>query len=154
MSREYRARMVVLFKEQSWEIDAVEFWSHGEKLTLRTLDGDRRVKTFEAWAHEVVFTDEVAPAIADSKLSEADALGGYYVQDMRTVVGNCASFERPGRNGYTCDLNDSGIFSKEKAESILRDGDRRMFPCALVQAVKIVHVRVEPLDRLHKELHP
>jgi hypothetical protein len=58
--RAYRAGMVVLYRDRRWEVDAVEFWSHAEKLTLRSLDADGRVKSFEVWSHEVFFADEVA----------------------------------------------------------------------------------------------
>lgn len=62
--RKYRAGMVVLFLGDRWEIDAVEFWASGERLQLRALDPDRRVKSYEAWAHQVEFTGELVGAAA------------------------------------------------------------------------------------------
>jgi hypothetical protein len=36
-------------------------------------------------------------------------------------VGNCVSWWREGDNGYTCDIEDSGIFTRERALQIIRD---------------------------------
>jgi hypothetical protein len=51
--------MIVLFRERLWEVDAVEFWDSGDKLSLRAIDTQARVKVHEVWAHQVTFTGEV-----------------------------------------------------------------------------------------------
>jgi len=32
----------------------------------------------------------------------------YYIQDTRSVVGNCALWWRKDDQGYTCDIDDAG----------------------------------------------
>lgn len=76
----------------------------------------------------------------------------FYVQDTRTIVGNCAMFECHNRHGYTTDLAKAGMFTRAAAERIVKDGGRRMFPALAVHELKVVHVRHEALDRLAKEL--
>lgn len=47
----------------------------------------------------------------------------YYIQDSRGYVGNCLSFWRPEGKGYTTNINDAGLFTKEEAERICKNRD-------------------------------
>lgn len=77
--------------------------------------------------------------------------GHYYVQDTRTIVGNCALFECADRRGYTCNLDKAGVFTEAEAKAIVRGGDRRMFPCEQVSPLADVHVDAGRLLRLLRE---
>lgn len=67
----------------------------------------------------------------------------YYILDARTVVGNCAMFWCPGGKGYTCDLAEAGLYSKEEASSH-RDTDVPV-PQALAEGLVVRHVRLDHL---------
>lgn len=41
----------------------------------------------------------------------------YYLQDKRDYVGNSMLWWREGGGGYTCDIREAGVFSKEAAYS-------------------------------------
>ena len=38
----------------------------------------------------------------------------FYIQNVGTV-GNCVRWWKPGGNGYTCNLDEAGLFTQEKA---------------------------------------
>ena len=46
----------------------------------------------------------------------------FYVQDSRGYVGNAVSWWCPDSNGYTCHLNEAGLYSEEACRS-MRDTD-------------------------------
>lgn len=68
----------------------------------------------------------------------------YYVQDTRTVVGNCVSWrgEPPG-NGYTCDLAQAGIYSGAQVMG-MRETDVP-WPDTVVRSCAVSHVKMESL---------
>ena len=68
-----------------------------------------------------------------------DAL--YYVQDTRSVVGNCGSWWAVNSMGYVCCIDDAGKFTGKEVRS-LRDTD---VPWPLEHVLKHVvrHVRVD-----------
>jgi hypothetical protein len=41
----------------------------------------------------------------------------FYILDTRTIVGNCALWWRPNGEGYTCNLDDAGIWTAATAPS-------------------------------------
>jgi hypothetical protein len=43
------------------------------------------------------------------------ALNQYYIQDSRGYVGNDVLWWRPNGNGYTTDLNEAGVYTREEA---------------------------------------
>ena len=67
----------------------------------------------------------------------------YVILDARQVVGNCALFWRPDGNGYTCDLNEAGLYDKTQEH---RDTDIYV-PVDVARQASVTHVRVEPLQR-------
>jgi len=69
----------------------------------------------------------------------ADAL--YYVQDARSVVGNCGSWWRPNGDGYCCDINDAGQYTGERVAG-MRATDVP-WPVEYVLARTVTHVRVD-----------
>lgn len=70
--------------------------------------------------------------------------GIYYVQDKRTIVGNCILFWCPAGAGYTCELDNAGTYLGSDVRN-MRKTDIP-WPYEAVQAAKQVHVR---LDRLY-----
>ena len=65
----------------------------------------------------------------------------YYVQDTRTVVGNCGSWWRANGAGYCCDIDDAGQYSGKDVRS-MRDTDVP-WPVDYVLARVVRHVRVD-----------
>ena len=41
--------------------------------------------------------------------------GAYYIQDKRSVVGNCVLWWRKGGAGYTCDVGEAEMFTEAEA---------------------------------------
>ncbi len=72
----------------------------------------------------------------------------YYIQDTRTIVGNCASWWGPNRGGYTCELVMAGVYTAEEARNISDRKTDVAWEKEAVDAIAIKHVRVEPLRRL------
>lgn len=69
----------------------------------------------------------------------------YYLVDLRGTVGNCASLWRAGGKGYTCDVNDAGLFTEEQALSH-RETDLPV-PAELVEHLAIRHVRIDHIRK-------
>lgn len=67
----------------------------------------------------------------------------YVILDTRQIVGNCAMFWRPDGAGYTCDLNDAGLYDKTRSR---RDTDIYV-PIEAARLMAVTHVRVEPLKQ-------
>lgn len=86
------------------------------------LQGDKHAHPYHPRDPRIVYE----PRAAGDKV---DGLGNviaddmdYYVQDARGYVGNCVSWWRPAGAGYTCDIDDAGIY-KGKAVRSMRDTD-------------------------------
>lgn len=73
--------------------------------------------------------------------------GQFYILDARSCVGNCALWWRPDGRGYTCELNEAGLYDEEYAGG-LRDTDIPV-PVEVAKRLSVVHVR---LDHLREEL--
>lgn len=81
---------------------------------------------------------------ADPFIAQTTPTGKKYViLDSRQIVGNCALFWRPDGAGYTCDLNDAGLYDKTRSR---RDTDIYV-PIEVARSMAVTHVRVEPLKR-------
>ena len=70
-----------------------------------------------------------------------DTLPLFYIQDKRSVVGNCVLWWRPNGQGYTTDLKDAGLYPAEKE---LRQTDI-LVPKELAESLAVTHVRAEAL---------
>lgn len=77
---------------------------------------------------------------------EIDSEAEYYVQDVRTMVGNCALWWAEGSNGYTCELEKAGIYLGRRVRG-MRDTDIP-WPVDVVRKVQVTHVCVEALYSL------
>ncbi len=62
----------------------------------------------------------------------------YYLQDDRQIVGNSMLWWREGGKGYTCDLKEAGVFTKENLP-ILRSSDIA-WPKDYIDARTALHV--------------
>jgi len=69
--------------------------------------------------------------------------GRYYVQDCRSVVGNCAMFWGPNRAGYVCSLDEAGVYSGDEA-SRMRDTDVA-WPVETIEAIAVRHARSDQM---------
>lgn len=67
----------------------------------------------------------------------ADAM--YYVEDSRSVVGNCMSWWGHDGKGYVCELNEAGQYTGERVAS-MRDTDVP-WPVGYIQERAVLHVR-------------
>ena len=68
-----------------------------------------------------------------------DAL--YYVQDARSVVGNCGSWWAPKGNGYVCSIDEAGKYTGKRVRS-MRDTDVP-WPVAYVEQHAVRHCRID-----------
>ena len=80
-------------------------------------------------------------------MSERGETADHYILDSRTTVGNCALWWRPNGQGYCCNLDDAGLYTREDAESH-RDTDIAV-PRAVAEQLVVRHVR---LDHLRQNL--
>lgn len=71
----------------------------------------------------------------------------FYVRDTRQVVGNCALWWAINGAGYTCELDQAGLYTTDEVKS-MRRGIDEPYPREQVEALVIKHVRVEDLHHL------
>lgn len=67
------------------------------------------------------------------------ASGLFYVQDTRQPVGDCALWWRPKGAGYTCELEDAGLYTAEEVGRLPRPTDVA-WPREVVEAAARRHV--------------
>ena len=73
----------------------------------------------------------------------------YYIQDTRQVVGNCALWWAKESKGYTCELQQAGLFFEEEAREIARNRDTdKAYPESVVRPLILHHVRASALREL------
>lgn len=65
-----------------------------------------------------------------------------YILDSRDVVGNCASWWRPNGEGYTCEIDEAGVWDEPPSD--LRPTDF-VVPKELVDRHTVKHVRLDGL---------
>jgi hypothetical protein len=82
---------------------------------------------------------------------ELSAVPRYYIIDTRTIVGNCALFWCPKGNGYTTQLEEAGLFTKEETHSH-RETDLAV-PEAWLRQHAVSHVRVDRLRDVLTQIH-
>lgn len=63
----------------------------------------------------------------------------FYVQDTRQYVGNCMLFWAKDRKGYTCELDNSGLYTQAEVDR-MRETDRP-WPREIIEQNAIRHVR-------------
>jgi len=68
-----------------------------------------------------------------------DAL--YYVQDARSVVGNCGSWWAPNSKGYVCSIDEAGKYPGRDVRA-MRETDVP-WPVEYVEARTVRHCRVD-----------
>ena len=72
----------------------------------------------------------------------------HYILDIRSVVGNCALWWGPNGQGYTCNLDDAGLYTRAEAYSH-RETDVPV-PREMAERLVARHVR---LDHILQNLH-
>jgi hypothetical protein len=71
----------------------------------------------------------------------ANERGMFFILDTRTPVGNCALWWAKDSRGYTCDLDEAGIYTEAEARSH-RDTDVAV-PCEVARKHTVVHCRLD-----------
>lgn len=71
--------------------------------------------------------------------------GLFYVQDTRTVVGNCMSWWAKDCNGYTCHLKNAHVFTKGELTRVTRETDR-VWPKEVVDDAASLQVDHQKLE--------
>jgi hypothetical protein len=76
----------------------------------------------------------------------------FYVQDTRpgATVGNSALWWRWEGKGYTCDLNEAGVFTQEDIASMGKTD--KPWPVKAIRKLARPHVDVQDLPRPPKDL--
>lgn len=80
--------------------------------------------------------------------------GSYYIEDARQVVGNCVLWWGKNRSGYTCTLDDAGLYTGPETAAIIGLRSERTdhaWPEAFILERVVRHVRVEPLNHARAE---
>jgi trehalose utilization protein len=80
--------------------------------------------------------------------------GRYYIEDVRQVVGNCVLWWGKNRAGYTCTLDDAGVYTGTEAAGIIgmrSESTDHAWPEAFILERVVRHVRVEPLNHARAE---
>lgn len=68
----------------------------------------------------------------------------YYIQDTRTICGNCAMWWGKDSSGYTCNLDEAGVYDEEEARRIEKiRGTDRLVPVEIARAIAVRHVRAD-----------
>ena len=84
-----------------------------------------------------------AQKAAQESAPEPPQVAEFYVMATREVVGNCCSWWRPEGRGYTCDIDDAGLYTLEEVKG-MRPTD---FPVHkdVVEKCTTRHVRADHL---------
>jgi len=83
-----------------------------------------------------------------------DPTATYYIEEASQVVGNCVLWWGKNRSGYTCALDEAGVYTGAEAVGIVRmrcEATDHAWPEAYILARVHRHVRVEPLDRVRAQ---
>ncbi len=67
----------------------------------------------------------------------------FYVLDARSIVGNCCMWWCPNGKGYTCNLDDAGLYTREQVDN-MRGSDVAV-PREVAERLAVRHVRIEHL---------
>ena len=91
-----------------------------------------------------------AARIVDVTLAEpddAEAADVYYIQNAGRPVGNCVRWWRHNGHGYTSDLNEAWIVTKDQADMICRSRPDEDVPrrAAEMEAIAQRHVDIQGL---------
>ena len=76
----------------------------------------------------------------------------YYILDIRAAAGDCALWWRPEGQGYTCDLDDAGTYTKKEAGTC-RDTDV-LVPVELARSLGKLHVGWDALCSAGVRMRP
>lgn len=101
---------------------------------------DKRLFLDDKLLRGAQWREQIDPA---DPFEPADPAEKFFILDTRQIVGNCAMFWRPDGAGYTCDINEAGLYDKTRSD---RDTDIYV-PVKEARAMAVTHVRVEPLKR-------
>lgn len=70
----------------------------------------------------------------------------YYIQDSRQIVGNCVLWWKPESKGYTTQIDETGLYTKDEADHIAKGrGTDKPWPKSIVDKYIVKHVRMDML---------
>ena len=76
----------------------------------------------------------------------------YFIQDRRQYIGNCVLWWRENSQGYTCNLDEAGVYTEEEVKlRICRDTDVA-WPVQAVLGIATLHVEGGTLVEASKKL--
>jgi len=91
------------------------------------------------------YVSKLSSVISNCTLIDYEKPKLYYIQDARTVVGNCMYWWRPNGRGYTTDIKQAGKFDESYIKN-LRDTDIA-FTCEYIDSMTVEHVRADQIDK-------
>lgn len=110
------------------------------------MQGERIAHPYHPTDPAIVYEPRLKAEKVDGMGRAVDPAADYYVQDSRTFVGNCVSWWRTKGSGYTCDIDDAGVY-KGAATLSMRDTD---VPWPVDVALRNTQ-RFVDMQRLHHE---
>lgn len=69
----------------------------------------------------------------------------FHILDTRQVVGNCAMWWRPNGQGYTCDLNDAGKYTRSEVSARTQRDTDIPICCEDARKFAVLHARIDVL---------
>lgn len=87
------------------------------------------------------------PCPKDGTGAPIDPLGSYYVQNKRQFVGNSVMWWRTNGCGYTCEIDDAGIYRGDALPGS-EDHGEVYWPVDVVRRCTVVHVDAQRLGRV------
>lgn len=103
----------------------------------RHMKKSKRLDVIGSKSSSVQLTDERTDGLGNLLIEAAE----YYIQDCRTYVGNCALWWGIDSKGYTCNLDEAGVYSGK--EALHKRGTDVPWPVDYIRSAAVRHVRAD-----------
>lgn len=131
-----RDGVVIEDHRSHWLVD----WGRNQTRIRKDRVGNKPKAYGPWWADPEWSAPEPSPLAHTEDASEPK---DHYILDARACVGNCCSWWRPDGKGYTCELDQAGLYTKTQAES--HRGTDVPVHKDLAESMAIRHVRLDQL---------